>query len=87
MSPRDPVSDEVALQQPHRSRLVLPVPERDADLDALIVHELTHLLFCGIILAEQSGDGGLPRWVHEGIAHYMVGAFRVPVEGRRNGRE
>ncbi len=69
------VSDEVAPQQPHRSRLVLPVPERDADLDALIVHELTHLLVCEIILPEQSGDGGLPRWVHEGIANYMVGTW------------
>ena len=67
------VSDEVAPQRPHRSRLVIPVPERDADLDALIVHELTHLLVCEIILPEQSGDGGLPRWVHEGIANYMVG--------------
>jgi len=67
------VSDEVAPQQPHRSRLVLPVPERDADLDALIVHELTHLLVCEIILPEQSG--GLPRWVHEGIANYMVGTW------------
>jgi hypothetical protein len=69
------VSDEVAPQQPHRSRLVLPVPERDVDLDALIVHELTHLLVCEIILPEQSGDGGLPRWVHEGIADYMVGTW------------
>jgi hypothetical protein len=69
------VSDEVAPQQPHRSRLVLPVPERDPDLDALIVHELTHLLVCEIILPEQSGDGGLPRWVHEGIASYMVGTW------------
>jgi hypothetical protein len=69
------VSDEVAPQQPHRSRLVLPVPARDADLDALIVHELTHLLVCEIILPEQSGDGGLPRWVHEGIANYMVGTW------------
>ena len=69
------VSDEVAPQQPHRSRLVLPVPERDADLDARIVHELTHLLVCEIILPEQPGDGGLPRWVHEGIANYMVGTW------------
>jgi hypothetical protein len=69
------VSDEVAPQQPHRSRLVLPMPERDADLDALIVHELTHLLVFEIILPGQSGDGGLPRWVNEGIAHYMVGTW------------
>jgi hypothetical protein len=69
------VSDEVAPQQPHRSRLVLPMPERDADLDALIVHELTHLLVFEIILPGQSGDGGLPRWVNEGIANYMVGTW------------
>jgi hypothetical protein len=69
------ISDEVAPQQPHRSRIVLPLPERDADLDARIVHELTHLLVCEIILPEQSGDGGLPRWVHEGIANYMVGTW------------
>jgi len=69
------ISDEVAPQQPHRSRIVLPVPERDADLDALVVHELTHLLVCEIILPEQAGDGGLPRWVHEGIANYMVGTW------------
>ena len=69
------VSDTVAPQQPHRSRLVIPVPELDPALDALIVHELTHLLFCEIILPEQSGDGGLPRWVPEGIANYMVGTW------------
>jgi hypothetical protein len=69
------MSDEVAPQQPHRSRIVLPLPERDADLDALIVHELTHLLVGEIILPEQPGDGGLPRWVHEGIANHMVGTW------------
>jgi len=68
-------SDEVAPQQPHRSRIVLPLPDRDAALDALIVHELTHLLVCEIILPGQSGDGGLPRWVHEGLATYMVGTW------------
>src|SRR5262245_48205300 len=68
-------SDAVAPQQPHRSRIVLPLPEREADLDGLVVHELTHLLFAEIILPEQPGDGGLPRWVHEGIAHYMVGTW------------
>jgi hypothetical protein len=55
--------------------MVLPLPERGADLDALIVHELTHLLVGEIILPEQPGDGGLPRWVHEGIANYMVGTW------------
>jgi hypothetical protein len=54
---------------------VLPVPESDAQLDALIVHELTHLLVSEIILPGRGGDGGVPRWVHEGIASYMVGAW------------
>jgi len=69
------VSDEAAPQRPHRSRMVLPLPNRDADLDALIVHELTHLLVGEIILPEQPGDGVLPRWVQEGIANYMVGTW------------
>jgi hypothetical protein len=69
------VSDEVAPQQPHRSRIVLPLREGDAQLDALMVHELTHLLVGEIILPHQPGDGGLPRWVQEGIASYMVGAW------------
>ena len=69
------LSDEVAPQQPHRSRIVLPLPERDAELGAVIIHELTHLLVGEIILPEQPGDGGLPRWVHEGIATYMVGTW------------
>jgi len=50
------VSDEVAPQRPHRSRIVLPLPNRGADLDALIVHELTHLLVGEIILPEQPGE-------------------------------
>jgi hypothetical protein len=69
------ISDEVAPQRPHRSRIVLPLPDREADLDARVVHELTHLLVGEIILPEQPGDGGLPRWVHEGIANYMVGTW------------
>ena len=66
-------SDQVT--QPHRSRIVLPLPEDDAQLDALMVHELTHLLMCEIILPGRGGDGGLPRWVHEGIATHLVGAW------------
>jgi hypothetical protein len=34
---------------PHRSRILLPLPEGDAQLDALIVHALTHLLVSEII--------------------------------------
>jgi hypothetical protein len=68
-------SDAVAPPQPHRSRIVVPLPERDAQLEALIVHELTHLLVSEIILPGRGGDGGVPRWVQEGIACYMVGTW------------
>jgi hypothetical protein len=44
-------SDAVAPQQPHRSRIVLPVAGYDAQLDALMVHELAHLLMCEVIFA------------------------------------
>ena len=54
---------------------MLPLPEGDAQLDALIVHELTHLLVSEIILPGRGGDGGVPRWVQEGIASYMVGVW------------
>jgi hypothetical protein len=66
------ISDDVAPQHPHRSRLVLPLREGDTQLDALMVHELTHLLVGEIILPQAPGDGGVPRWVHEGIASYMA---------------
>jgi hypothetical protein len=68
-------SDEVAPPRPHRSRVVLPLPEHDAELDALMVHELTHLLAGEIVLPGTAGDGGVPRWVQEGVASYMVGAW------------
>jgi hypothetical protein len=65
-------SDQVAPQQPHRSRIVLPLLEGDIQIDALMLHELTHVLVGEIILPHTPGDGGLPRWVHEGIASYMA---------------
>lgn len=68
-------SDQVAPQQPHRSRIVLPLPGGNGQLDALIVHELTHLLVGEVILPGRGGDGGVPRWVQEGIASYMVGVW------------
>ena len=64
--------DQVAPPQPHRSRIVLPLPEGNTQLDALMVHELTHLLVNEIILPQAPGNGGVPRWVHEGIASYMA---------------
>ena len=78
-------SDAVAPQHPHRSRIVLPIREGDTELDALMVHELTHLLFSEIILPHAPGDGGVPRWVHEGIASYMEG--RWPDDDERLMRE
>jgi hypothetical protein len=68
-------SDQVAPQHPHRSRIVLPLHDGNTDLDERMLHELTHLLFAEIILPQTPGDGGVPRWVHEGIANYMVGAW------------
>jgi hypothetical protein len=68
-------SDQVAPPQPHRSRIVLPLPDDDAQLDTLLVHELTHLLMCEVILPGRGGDGGVPRWVHEGIASHMAGVW------------
>jgi hypothetical protein len=68
-------SERITPLNPHRSRLVLPLPESDAQLDALIVHELTHLLVAGLIWRDRIGDGGLPHWVKEGIATYMVGVW------------
>lgn len=68
-------SDAVAPQRPHRSRIVLPLSDPDAPFEARLTHELAHLLFSEIILPGRGGDGGLPRWVHEGIALYMVGAW------------
>jgi hypothetical protein len=65
-------SEQVAPQAPHRSRIVLPLPEGEAQLHTLVLHELTHLLVGEVILPETPGDGGVPRWVHEGIASYMA---------------
>ncbi len=74
------VSDQVAPQHPHRSRLVLPLREGDTQLDTLMVHELTHLLVGEIILPSAPGDGGVPRWVHEGIASYMSSGWSTEHE-------
>jgi hypothetical protein len=69
------MSDQVAPRRPHRSRITLPLPEGDAPLETMIVHELTHLLVSEIILPGKGGDGGVPRRVQEGIAGYMVGIW------------
>jgi hypothetical protein len=84
-APADPVtrdqvviyanSDQVAPPQPHRNRIVLPLPETEAQLDALIVHELTHALSAEIVLPGRGGGGGVPNWVSEGIASHMVGGL------------
>jgi hypothetical protein len=54
---------------------VLPLPESDAQLDALVVHHLTHLFVSEIIWPERIGDGGMPRWVKEGVASNVVGVW------------
>jgi hypothetical protein len=69
-------SNQVAPPNPHRSRMVLPLPEAEAQLDPLIVHELTHVLVGEMIWPERPGDGGMPHWVKEGVASYMVGVWR-----------
>jgi hypothetical protein len=66
-------SDLVAPQQPHRSRIILPLNQTDTRLDVLVAHELTHLLVGEILVPHAPGDGGVPRWIHEGIASYMAG--------------
>jgi len=78
-------SDAVAPQAPHRSRIVVPLSDRDQPLEALLVHEITHLLAYEIILPGRGGDGGLPRWIREGVASYMVGP--LPDEDARLMRE
>ena len=55
-------SEQVAPPAPHRSRIVLPLPEGEAQLHTLVLHELTHLLVGEVILPETPGDGGVPRW-------------------------
>lgn len=65
-------SELVAPHHPHRSRIVLPLGEAETRLDAVMTHELTHLLVGEIILPHAPGTGGVPRWVHEGIASYIA---------------
>ena len=43
------ISDTVAPPVPHRDRLVLPLPETDAELEVLVRHELTHTLVSEIV--------------------------------------
>ena len=65
-------SATVAPPVPHRNRLVLPLPETDAELEVLIRHELTHTLV-GEILSRGGRDyREVPLWVREGVASYMT---------------
>jgi hypothetical protein len=48
------ISDQVAPQRPHRSRLVLPLSNDSEQLDARLVHELTHVLAFEIVWPPQS---------------------------------
>ena len=67
-------SDAVAPPEPHRNRLVLPLPETDAELEVLIRHELTHTLVSEIVAPGVGGPRppGFPLWVPEGVASYMT---------------
>lgn len=67
--------DQVAPPQPHRSRIVLPLSDNNAQVNTQLVHELTHLLAFEIIWPHRPGDGGVPRWVSEGLAHHVVGIW------------
>jgi hypothetical protein len=69
-------SAPIAPTSAHRSRLDLPLPESDSQFDALIVHELTHVLVSALVWQDRIGDGGLPHWIKEGVAEYMVGVWR-----------
>jgi hypothetical protein len=75
-------SAPVALTSAHRSRLDLPLPESDSQFDALIVHELTHVLVSALIWQDRIGDGGLPHWIKEGVAG-IVGVWRDDVRQMR----
>ena len=66
------LSSAIAPPEPHRSRIVLPLPETDAQLEELVRHELTHILVGEIVNPLAGGHGGVPLWVHEGIASYMA---------------
>jgi hypothetical protein len=67
--------DQVAPPQPHRARIVLPLSDDSAQFDMRLIHELTYLLAFEIVEPHTAGDGGIPRWVSEGLAHYMVGTW------------
>jgi hypothetical protein len=54
---------------------VLPLSDDSAQFDMRLIHELTHLLAFEIVEPHTGGDGGIPRWVSEGLAHYMVGTW------------
>ena len=75
-------SDAVAPPEPHRSRIVLPVPDADSRLDGLVRHELTHVLVYEIVSPGVGGVGGVPLWVHEGIASYMAAEWSVEEDRR-----
>ncbi|MEQ1759287.1 MAG: hypothetical protein ABL986_13270 [Vicinamibacterales bacterium] len=54
-------------------------------LDALFIHELTHIVMYELIQPGKGGDGGVPRWIQEGIATHMVRVW--PDEDERLMRE
>jgi len=75
-APVAPWADRAADPPSHRSRLNLRLPEGDAQLDADLVHELTHILVTALVWQDKVGSGGMPYWIAEGVAEYMVGVWR-----------
>ena len=58
-----------------RNRMVLPVDLPDAELFALIAHELTHIFQYDIMYRGKIGEGlgsNPPQWFMEGMASYMA---------------
>jgi len=65
-----------AFASPVRNRMFMPIDLPDADLWALILHELTHIFQYHVLFGGSLGRGvaaGAPQWLMEGMASYMEG--------------
>jgi hypothetical protein len=64
-----------AFASPVRNRMVLPVDLPDAELFALVMHELTHVFQYSVLFEGRLGRGlgaQPPQWFMEGMASYMA---------------
>ena len=81
-----------AFASPVRNRMVLPVDLPDAELLALIAHELTHIFQYDILFQGKLGRAATarpPQWFMEGMASYMAkdeSTARPHVPARRGGQ-